>query len=318
MAQQPTQNYKRSWKNLLINKDYQLRMTMVLVGVSALLIAGLGWWVMDQAKTATEVAISNVDGTRCEMPAWMSKKDETRRVVVEEITTIAPDAPAPTPAEGDKAADGSAQPGDDKTANEGATEGETPATEGEETGAADDERARPRVTITSSDMDIKAPVADPLAGISEAERKEQEERYQECELAKRAKVEDLRQGQTLILEVLIGLGLIMVLGLAAYGIKMTHKVAGPLFKISLYLRKLQNNKYDTVYNLRKGDHLVEFYDHFKSAHAGLREMQDEDIRRLKEILEVAEKEGLAAKSPALATAIEDLRKILEDKESSIA
>ena len=80
-----TRKYKRSWKNLLINKDYQLRMTMVLVGVSSLLMAGLGWWVMSQARTATEVASNNVEGTRCEKPPWM---DAPSRIIVDEITKI--------------------------------------------------------------------------------------------------------------------------------------------------------------------------------------------------------------------------------------
>ena len=54
-----------------------------------------------------------------------------------------------------------------------------------------------------------------------------------------------------------------MLGLAVYGIKMTHKVAGPLFKVSLYLAKMRDGRFDKVYNLRKGDQLVDFYEHFK-------------------------------------------------------
>ena len=331
---QPTQrSYKRSWKNLLINKDYQLRMTMVLVGVSAILIAGLGWWVMDQAKTATEVAINNVEGTRCEKPSPLASATPSR-IVVDEITELAPPKPAPDAPDSsgklpDEAADDSkkeeAPPSD--APEPGAAVDKEPAAADPKPAAAGDEsdegvegeRERPQVTITDSDMDLQAaPNDNAVAGVSAAQHKAQEERYRECELAKRTKVEDLRQGETLILQVLIGLGLVMVLGLAAYGIKMTHKVAGPLFKITLYLRKLQNNTYDTVYNLRKGDHLVEFYDHFKSAHAGVREMQDEDIRRLKELLVIADKEDLASKSPELAAAIEELRKTLKDKEDSIA
>ena len=36
--------YKRSWKNLLLNKRYQLRFTLFMVGLSAVLMAGLGLW----------------------------------------------------------------------------------------------------------------------------------------------------------------------------------------------------------------------------------------------------------------------------------
>jgi hypothetical protein len=35
-------SYKRSWRNLLINKRYQLRFTLFMVGLTSLLMAGLG------------------------------------------------------------------------------------------------------------------------------------------------------------------------------------------------------------------------------------------------------------------------------------
>jgi hypothetical protein len=60
-----TGGYKRSWKNLLLNKRYQLRFTLFMVGVSALLMTGLGIWVMKQANEATTVAIDRVRGDAC-------------------------------------------------------------------------------------------------------------------------------------------------------------------------------------------------------------------------------------------------------------
>ena len=57
--------YKRSWKNLLINKRYQLRFTLFMVIFASLLMAGLGWWVMLVADEATEVASSKVKGDDC-------------------------------------------------------------------------------------------------------------------------------------------------------------------------------------------------------------------------------------------------------------
>ena len=38
--------YKRSWKNLLINKRYQLRFTLFMAGLAAVLISALGYFVM--------------------------------------------------------------------------------------------------------------------------------------------------------------------------------------------------------------------------------------------------------------------------------
>jgi hypothetical protein len=55
--------YKRSWKNLLINKRYQLRFTLFMVGLSTVLMLGLGIWVMKVANETTEVSATSVRGT---------------------------------------------------------------------------------------------------------------------------------------------------------------------------------------------------------------------------------------------------------------
>ena len=68
--------------------------------------------------------------------------------------------------------------------------------------------------------------------------------------------------------------------LAVYGIVLTHKVAGPLFKITNHLDKIRDGKLGVVYNLRKGDQLVDFFEHFKGAHDALRHRTEEDIALL--------------------------------------
>jgi len=97
-----------------------------------------------------------------------------------------------------------------------------------------------------------------------------------------------------------------------YGIKMTHRVAGPLFKVSLYLTKMREGRFDKVYNLRKGDQLVEFYDHFKLAHGGVVAMQQDDIDRIAAVIAAAEAAG-TGEHPAVA----GLREMLARKEKSI-
>jgi hypothetical protein len=84
----------------------------------------------------------------------------------------------------------------------------------------------------------------------------------------------------LITMVLIAFGILLSVILTAYGIVLTHKVAGPLFKVTLYLDRIREGKLGTVYNLRKGDELVDFFEHFKSAHDALRTRTEEDIRLL--------------------------------------
>ena len=76
---------------------------------------------------------------------------------------------------------------------------------------------------------------------------------------------------------LIAFGILLSLVLAAYGIVLTHKVAGPLFKVATYLDKIREGKLGVVYNLRKGDQLVDFFEHFKGAHDSLRASAEADI-----------------------------------------
>jgi hypothetical protein len=80
-----------------------------------------------------------------------------------------------------------------------------------------------------------------------------------------------------MLAVLIAFGVILSVVLSAYGIVLTHKIAGPLFKVTLYLDKMRDGKLGQVYNLRKGDELVEFFEHFKAAHDSVRARTEADI-----------------------------------------
>ena len=72
--------YKRSWKNLLINKQYQLRFTLFMVALSAVLMTGLGLWVMRLVNTTTTVGISRIIGATAGAAA------DVRRAIVPEST----------------------------------------------------------------------------------------------------------------------------------------------------------------------------------------------------------------------------------------
>ena len=309
--------YKRSWKNLLINKRYQLRFTLFMVIFATLLMVGLGWWVMLVADEATEVATSKVKGDDCgEVPKIGSSTEPA----------ATPDAPTPTPAPADAPpsdgaaapapADGAAAPApapaDEPPADAPPADGDATATadEGEGDGEeeADPGERRRRVVIVESSMTVN-PVPERYA--------EEIARVYECRMRQAGALADIRDGRRDVLLVLILSGLVLVIGLAIYGIKMTHKVAGPLYKITLYMGKMRDGRLDKVYNLRKGDQLVEFYEHFKHAHAGVVAAEKADIERLKAVLEVAEAEQLEGRSPEVDAAIAELRKVLARKEKSL-
>jgi hypothetical protein len=255
-------SYKRSWKNLLINKRYQLRFTLFMVGLSALLMVGLGIWVMSVANEATAVSMTSVRGDACPRLPSLEPEDDVR-------------VPAPSMKLDEPAA-----------------------------APRDDEPRRGNVQIDESSMTLTQTVPPDLA--------DQIIAHWTCELRQVAAFDSLERGRLRILWAMILTGIALVLGLALYGIKMTHRVAGPLFKVSLYLTKMRAGRFDKVYNLRKGDQLVEFYDHFKLAHDGVVAMQREDISQISAVIAAAEAAGAGA-HPSIAA----LRELVARKEKSI-
>jgi nitrogen fixation/metabolism regulation signal transduction histidine kinase len=93
-------------------------------------------------------------------------------------------------------------------------------------------------------------------------------------------VEQFAHGDRTLMIILIAFGFVLSVVLAVFGIVTTHKVAGPLFKITNHLDKIRDGKLGVVYNLRKGDQLVDFFEHFKGAHDALRHRTEEDIALL--------------------------------------
>jgi hypothetical protein len=271
--------YRRSWKNLLINKRYQLRFTLFMVGLSALLMVGLGAWVMGVAEETTAVSKTSVRGDACPRlppigPASPAGGEDEPRV------------PAPS-----MKLDESAAPGAGSAAAAGSA-------------APDDEPRHVKVQIDESSMTLTSTLPPDFADRVVA--------HWACELRQAATYEQLDRGRLHILWAMIGTGIALVIGLALYGIKMTHRVAGPLFKVGLYLSKMRDGRFDKVYNLRKGDQLVDFYDQFKAAHGGIVAMQQDDIARIARVIAAADAAGLG-QHPAVA----ELRELSARKEKSI-
>jgi hypothetical protein len=279
-AKKQDKGYKRSWKNLLLNKRYQLRFTLFMVGLSTVLMCLLGWWVMAVAGRATTVAINNVLGEEvCKDPALAQ-----------------------------------AQPGEEPVADDADVIAQPP----EPAPAAEPASGKSKVTIEESEMQILDTPAQPKKAEAPAEDMSSlRAKYDECKDHQAAQIAKLESRKHLIFWVLIAVGSMLVIGLLFYGIKMTHRVAGPLHKVSLYMAKLKDGKYDAVYNLRKGDHLVDFYAHFKAAHAGMKKWQEEDVARLKALITAAEEGKLEGRSPELAAALADLKALLAKKEASL-
>lgn len=96
----------------------------------------------------------------------------------------------------------------------------------------------------------------------------------------------------------IAFSVLFVVILFLYTIVLTHKVAGPLFKISRYLDRISDNDLGPIWPLRKGDQLQEFYRHFERAHEAIVARCKRDIEALDAALAIlpdgAEKDALQA------------------------
>jgi hypothetical protein len=80
----------------------------------------------------------------------------------------------------------------------------------------------------------------------------------------------------------IGIGLVVIL--SAYLVIMTHKVAGPLFKVSMYFEKMAEGKMGRVTPLRQGDMLQDFYQTFSDMHAAVRTRFLDDATKMDELV----------------------------------
>ncbi len=197
------QGYRRSWRNLVLDRDVQLEFTLFMVVSCALFMAALGYLVLKEADTATTTAIQDVQG-------------------------------------------------------------------------------------------------QPLLDAAVAQ----------------ATIAGLEARKDLLVGVLVGTFVLLVAGLFFFGIKMTHHVAGPLYKVGMYCDKVAAGRFDKLYPLRRGDQLVSFYEHFKHAHEVLRQHEERDRACLRAVIAAAEEADLGARSPELAARLDDVRSILTRKEAS--
>ncbi len=88
---------------------------------------------------------------------------------------------------------------------------------------------------------------------------------------------DLQSDDQALVYKMVGVGVGLVIILSLYLILMTHKVAGPLFKVSMYFDRMSNGRLGVVTPLRKGDMLVDFFTSFKDMHDTVRGRAQEDV-----------------------------------------
>ncbi|HQK16103.1 MAG TPA: HAMP domain-containing protein, partial [Polyangiaceae bacterium] len=109
-------------------------------------------------------------------------------------------------------------------------------------------------------------------------------RLQEDAKALESQAAYLAVQQQKTLWVLVGGLAILVVAIALAGIVFTHKIAGPVFKMSGLLRKVGQGQLRIDSGLRKGDELVEFFETFRKMVDRLRERHIDTMERLEQAI----------------------------------
>lgn len=106
-----------------------------------------------------------------------------------------------------------------------------------------------------------------------------------------------------------GVGLVVIL--SGYLILMTHKVAGPLYKVSMYFDKMAAGKMGNVTPLRRGDMLNDFYDAFRDMHGVVRSRLAQDASAMQKLVDACKLAGVSSDAvDKLATHVEERKKAL--------
>ena len=116
---------------------------------------------------------------------------------------------------------------------------------------------------------------------------------------------------------IVGFGIVLVVSISAVGILITHKVAGPLYKISSLFGRVRDNRLGPApAGLRKGDELQDFYGTFREMHQAVRGRVEDDVRVLGNVVSALET-SVDARAPGVQRALDELRQLRKSKEESL-
>ena len=121
---------------------------------------------------------------------------------------------------------------------------------------------------------------------------------------KQTAMAELHSEDRVLVYKMIGLGIGLIVILSAYLVIMTHKVAGPLYKVSLYFDKMADGRIGKVTALRKGDMLQDFYGNFREMHEAVRTRMQSDVISMEGAANHLRSK--AASDPKLAEALDAL------------
>ncbi|HVR20139.1 MAG TPA: hypothetical protein VMS65_10595 [Polyangiaceae bacterium] len=107
-----------------------------------------------------------------------------------------------------------------------------------------------------------------------------------------------------------GLALLVVL-IGFGGIIVTHRVAGPIYKMKMNLKAVADGHLRVPSPLRKGDELVDFFETYRSMVIALRGRQEEEIQRIEKAITMLEAKAGAGDLDSLQALRRDMKAALD-------
>lgn len=117
--------------------------------------------------------------------------------------------------------------------------------------------------------------------------------------------------------VIVSALLLLVLGVGLAGVVVTHKVAGPVFKMKRLLGELGKGHFRVVARLRKGDELQYFFDAFNDAAEQLSRRQEDEIEQIGSVISILA-DATAGDAASVGLAKERLQALRDSMRISLA
>jgi nitrogen fixation/metabolism regulation signal transduction histidine kinase len=129
-----------------------------------------------------------------------------------------------------------------------------------------------------------------------ASTKEADKTFDDQARALAAQQAGIAKQQSSMLTMLIAGLALMVLVTGLLGIYVTHKIAGPIYKMKMLLRGVEQGKLSFQGRLRKGDELQDFFEAFAAMVEALRSRQATEVKNLEQALQMARESGASGES----------------------
>ena len=286
---------KRHLKNYLLDKSFQLTYALIIVVIAIVLTGLLGFLIFHQTSESSKLHQKQADET---IKIFRNQSSETIKVFTkaskrtEQVFTTQSNVTKKVFKEKSETATGTLKliASQDKQYPDLASMAKMSIKQLTK----DDAKAIAKLSqqIAKSKNKLKAQIE---SGIKSKEKQLEKALAKMKRDKAKASLIRKKNNQRILIGVVF-FSLIFIIIIFLYTIVLTHKVAGPLFKISNYFKKMENNDFSKIWPLRKGDQLQEFYKKFEQAHGAIVARKKEELALLHRILADMDKECEAAQT----------------------